>query len=238
VTAPLQPGRRTLTPAVGIAAIFAATAAVVSVAFVMARGGLQLPLATASAPPVAVVSPGAPNPPASPAATAAASPSAAPSSPEASAPPTPPPTAGPSAAPTGIASPTLAPDDPLRVLAGCPDHPGCYLYTVRRGDTYSGVSDRYGVLLWIMDALNPEVADKGIIVVGQTLYLGRDPMARLDPCPDGSCHLYAVRSGDTLSGIASRYGLGVSDIRTLNPDLDPGHIVAGRVIRLPLYEAP
>ncbi len=131
--------------------------------------------------------------------------------------------------------PPTGPPDPLAALAPCPDHPGCFLYTVRRGDTYSGVSDRFGVGLWIMDALNPEVADKRVIVVGQTLYLGHDPTARLDLCPDASCHLYVVRSGDTLSAIAGRYGLSVTGIEALNPGLDPGYIVTGQVIRLPLY---
>ncbi|HYL39912.1 MAG TPA: LysM peptidoglycan-binding domain-containing protein, partial [Candidatus Binatus sp.] len=126
--------------------------------------------------------------------------------------------------------------DPLAALAPCPGHPGCCLYVVRRGDTYSGVSDRYGVGLWIMAALNPEVADHQVIVVGQTLYLGHDPTARLDPCLDGGCHLYKVRTGDTLSQIAGRYGLSVSGIEAMNPGLDPAAIVRGQVIRLPLYQ--
>lgn len=226
-------GLGALTPAVAGAAAFAALAALVSILFVTARGGLEVPLAATTAPPVAAassaVSPGATATPSLPATPAPPSPEA---SPPAGSSPTPGASLPPSPAPSG---PTARPD-PLSALAPCPDHPGCYLYTVRRGDSYSGVSDRYGVLLWIMDALNPEVADKRVIVVGQTLYLGRDPTARLEPCPDGTCHLYTVRSGDTLSAIASRYALPVSGIEALNPTLDPAFIVTGQVIRLPLYQ--
>ncbi|HJW20814.1 MAG TPA: LysM peptidoglycan-binding domain-containing protein [Candidatus Limnocylindrales bacterium] len=216
-----------MTPAVLAAAAFTALAALASVAFVTARGGLELPVAATIAPPVAV---------ASPAATAAASPG----SPVPSASVMPPQSAAPSttAVPTPVPVPTPGPSgppDPLAALPACPGHPGCYLYTVVRGDSYTVVSDRFGIGLWIMNALNPEVANKGIIVVGQTLYLGHDPMARLDPCPDASCHLYVVRAGDTLSTIAGRYGLGVAGIEALNPALDPTRLVAGQVIRLPLY---
>jgi nucleoid-associated protein YgaU len=237
-------GRRVVTPAVTAAAAFAVVAAIFSVAFVTARGGLQMPVAPSSGPGVALASPlgtGAPlgSPaPSSTAPTATAvvgspAPSAGPSlqpSPE----PTPEPSAGPSAGPTPIPS---APVDPLLALAPCPGHPGCYLYTVRRGDTFSGVSDRFGLLLWITRALNPEVADTGIIVVGHTLYLGHDPTARLDPCPNGDpCHLYVVRSGDTVSTIAGRYGLSSAEILAINPGLDPTTIVPGQTIRLPLYQ--
>lgn len=225
-------GRRTLTPPVVGAAAFTVLAALASVVFVTARGGLALPVAATDGPPVAIASPVETAPP-SPAVTVApgASPTQIPA-PE----PTALPSAGATQLPTPAATPA-GPPDPLAALPACPDHPGCHLYTVRRGDTYSEVSDRYGVGLWIMDALNPEVGDTRLIVVGQTLYLGHDPTARLDLCPDETCHLYPVRSGDTLSTIAGRYGLSVPGIEALNPKLDPTRLVAGQVIRLPLYQA-
>lgn len=225
------PGRRTLTPPVIGAAAFTALAALASVVFVTARGGLALPVAATDGPPVAIASP-IQTSPAAPAATVApgASPTQAPTPVS-----TPVPSGGTTPLPTAAATPS-GPPDPLAALPACPDHPGCHLYTVRRGDTYSEVSDRYGVGLWIMNALNPEVGDTRLIVVGQTLYLAHDPTARLDLCPDGTCHLYAIRSGDTVSTIAGRYGLNVPGIEALNPKLDPARLVAGQIIRLPLYQ--
>jgi nucleoid-associated protein YgaU len=232
-------GDRVITPAVTAAAIFALIAALGSVAFVSARGGLALPVAatsTAGSVAASLGSQASPVAEASLTATAAATSSASPAPSAApSAAPTPSPQPSAAATPTPTVGPSTRPSDPLAALPGCPDHPGCFEYTVRRGDSYTAVNDRFGLLLWITDALNPEVGDKGVIVVGQTLYLGRDPEARLDPCPAGvACRLYLVRSGDTLSAIAGRYGIGITGIRVLNPDL--GTLVPGKVIRLPLYQ--
>lgn len=214
-----------LTPAVAAAAVFTTLAAIVSIAFVTARGGLQVPVAATSQPPVAITSPG-PSPSAN-AQSPGPQPSASPLSP----------TGAPSAGPVVSPSP-VAPPDPLLALPGCPDRPGCHVYTVRRGDSYTGISDRFGVLLWIMRALNPEVTNERLIVVGQALYLARDPTVRLEPCADGTCHLYVVRSGDTLSEIACRFGLTAARIAAANPGLDPSFIVTGHVIRLPPFIAP
>jgi LysM repeat protein len=226
-------GRGTLTPPVLAASAFLALSALAAVAFVTARGGLQLPVAATGGSPVAIASPAAPASPA-PTGLASAAPTPAPT-------PSPAPVA--SGSPAVAETPPLSPSpgssgvpDPLAGLPACPGHPGCHVYTVRRGDSYSGVSDRYGVGLWIMDALNPEVGDKRVIVVGQALYLGHDPTARLDACPDGTCHLYVVRAGDTLSAIAGRYRLTVAGIEARNAGLDPSAIVPGQVIRLPPFQ--
>lgn len=224
-------GRRVLTPAVTAAAIFAALSFLVSVAFVSVRGGLQLPIAATATPGIAVGS-------AVPTPLASIAPTALPT-------PTTDTTTTPSVAPATSATPGTTmtatpppsgPPDPLLALPACTGHPGCFLYTVRRGDSFIEISDRYGLLLWITRALNPEVTNEAVITIGQTLYLGRDPTARLEPCPNGAaCHLYTVRSGDTLSTIAGRYGLSTAGILALNPSVDPAVIVTGQVLRLPLY---
>ena len=229
-------GRRALTPAVAAAGTFATIAAIVSIAFVVAHGGLDLPVAASGAAGlpgsslVAVATSGRPSP------TPAPSPvGSAPASPGGSLPPSVPPSPPPSSGPTASPPPS-GPPDALLALAACPGHPGCHLYVVRRGDTLSKVSTRFDVPLWITQALNPAAAQASFLVVGQTLYLGRDPMARLDPCPNGAaCHLYVVQAGDRISRIARRYHLKTQAILDLNPRLVPTAIVPGQVIRLPLY---
>lgn len=121
------------------------------------------------------------------------------------------------------------------MLPGCPDHPGCYLYTVRRGDTLGAISDRWAIGLWIVEALNPEIRDPSTIVPGEIIYLGRSPVVRLDRCPDASgCYLYVVRSGDKLSTIAGRYGTTTSAILALNPQIDDANSIhVGETIRIP-----
>lgn len=226
--APIRPlARRALTPAVLLAAAFATLCAGVSIAFVAARGGLEVPslagasgAVAAASPSPAPTAPATASPEASAGATSGPSPSLAPT-PLATVPP---------ASPTPVASP-----DSLAVLPGCPGHPGCYLYTVRRGDTLGAISDRWAIGLSIVEALNPEIRDPSTIVPGQTIYLGRSPVVRLDPCPDRSgCYLYLVRSGDRLSTIAGRYGTTTTAILALNPGIpDPNSIRVGQTIRLP-----
>ena len=45
--------------------------------------------------------------------------------------------------------------------------------------------------------------------------------------------IYTVRKGDSLSGIAKRYRVGVEDILLINPMDDPDFLIPGQVIRIP-----
>lgn len=227
-----QPARRTLTPAVLASAVFVVACALVAITFVASRGGLQMPRA-ASGSAVAVAS---------------GSPSSAPTGGLPTTVPTSAPTTSPGAVATPVVtavpspeplethptSPPPSPFDPLFALAPCPDQPGCYAYLIKRGDSLSGVASRYAIPVSTVLALNPEITDPSTIVVGQILYLGRDPKARLEPCPDTlSCWLYAVRPGDGLSTIAGRFDVTVQSILDANPEItDENAIYSGQVIRL------
>jgi hypothetical protein len=223
-----EPGQRqprTLTPAVLASALFVAACATFAVTFVAARGGLQLPVG-ATPPPVAVatIEP-----------TVAATPEPLPTpapTPEPTPELTPIPTILPTPAPT-FALPTLKPGDPLLALRQCPDHPRCFMYVVQRNDTMIRILSRFDLDLDVVLALNPRITDPRLIVVGQTMYLGRDRFVRLDPCPDGErCFLYVVVKGDTVSAIADRYGITADSILEANPTM-PRPIVPGLVLKLP-----
>jgi LysM repeat protein len=123
----------------------------------------------------------------------------------------------------------------LAALPGCADLPGCYEYTIQRGDSLTGVASRYAIDPSVVLALNPEITDPSTIVVGQVLYLGRDPFLRLPPCIDvPACSLYTVRAGDRLSTIAGRFGITTSAILAANPEIsDANAIFTGQLIRLP-----
>lgn len=224
-------GRRAMTPAVLLAAVFAATCAAASIAFVAAHGGLEVPNLLPAASGIAAAIPSSTAGAVSSATTPSLAPSFAPT-------PQPSPTAGssaiPTTEPTGPATPvpTL---DPLAALQACADHPGCYEYTIRRDDTLSTIADRWLIPIATLEVLNPQVTDPRTIVVGQILYLGRTPFVRLDPCPGVSgCYRYVVRPGDRLSTIAGRFGLTTEAILAFNPLIsDPNAIYSGQTIRLP-----
>lgn len=226
------PLRRTLTPAVLAASLFTAACAVGAISFVAARGGLQLPLASGAGSAVAQATSPA-TPAVEPSVAPAVAPTASPATPTPM-PPTPAPSIPP---PIGSAPPpTPVPSlDPLAVLPPCPDHPGCYIYTIRRGDTLSTISDHWLISVWIIQALNPQITDPSTIVVGHALYLGRSPFLRLDRCPDTpGCYLYVVRPGDRLSIIAGRFATSTLAILELNPQIsDANAIYSGQTIRLP-----
>ncbi|HET9851044.1 MAG TPA: LysM domain-containing protein [Candidatus Limnocylindrales bacterium] len=234
-----------MTPAIVASGVFVAACAVFAVAFVGARGGLEMPLAP-TAGPVAAASDAPVVPTTAP--PTAAPPTAAPVTPAPTAAPStaptivPPPTAAPTTEPSGaptVAPPTLEPGDPLLALPTCAGHPACRVYTVVRGDTLSGIISRYLLDIDVLEALNPGgLTDPGLIVTGQVLYLGRDPLARLDPCPNGEpCVLYVVEAGESIAEIAALYLLTRDAVLDANPGL-PRPIVEGQVIKLPRLATP
>lgn len=47
---------------------------------------------------------------------------------------------------------------------------------------------------------------------------------------------YTIKDGDTLAGIASRFGVSLEDLRAANPGVDPSRLSVGQTIRLPAIE--
>jgi len=50
--------------------------------------------------------------------------------------------------------------------------------------------------------------------------------------PSPNARFYTVRAGDNLALIASRTGISLEELRTLNPTLDPQALVTGQRVRL------
>ena len=50
--------------------------------------------------------------------------------------------------------------------------------------------------------------------------------------PRSKAKTYTVKSGDTLTSIAHKLGLPISEIQALNPEVDPQILRAGEVLKL------
>ncbi len=98
-------------------------------------------------------------------------------------------------------------------------------HLVMPGDTVIGIARRYGIPVKRLIALNG-LEPPYRIYVGQVLRLEGEVRR-----PRGRYHV--VARGETLSHIALRYGLRVSDLVAANPGIEPRRLFVGQRIRLP-----
>ncbi|MDO8484355.1 MAG: LysM peptidoglycan-binding domain-containing protein [Candidatus Limnocylindrales bacterium] len=167
--------RLQLTPAIVGALLVLAASFALSVGFVVANGGMDLP-AAASGSQQAALGSAAPSPGASsesPAGTSVApSASTEPSAGTA-------PSAEPSLAVTPSPSPTATPtpastarpgSDRYALLKACPDAPDCWIYVVRSGDNLVSIARYFGVSFEVVGELNPRTKTTEL-VAGQELRL-------------------------------------------------------------------
>ena len=96
------------------------------------------------------------------------------------------------------------------------------VYTVRPGDTLWAIAQRFGTTVQELVNLNG-IADPDLIYPGQVLRL-----------PDSSSVLvYRVVRGDTLSGIALRFGTTVQALARANHIANPNLIDVGQTLVIP-----
>lgn len=129
----------------------------------------------------------------------------------------------------GISNPNLINVGQVLRLSGdsapAPAQGGGGRYTVVAGDTLSGIAQRVGTNYQTLAAING-IADPNRINVGQVLTLPGGASA-----PAGGAS-YTVKSGDTLSGIASANGTSWQKLQQINGIADANLIRVGQVIRL------
>ena len=177
---PVVRARRSVSPPVLVSLIVLVMAASASAAFVVARGGLELAVAAATASPVpsmtaVAVVPASPVPTGAPTAIPTPVPTPVPT-PTATASPTPSPTPSPSPTVRPTAKPTARPTAPparsdrYALLRACPGTPRCWIYRVRAGDNLYSIANYFGVSLDSIYARNPWTRTQGLRA-GQELRL-------------------------------------------------------------------
>lgn len=112
-------------------------------------------------------------------------------------------------------------------------------YTVQSGDTLSGIAAKFGTTYQKIAADNG-IANPNIIHPGQVLKIyGGSNQSNSAP----SYQTYTVKSGDTLSGIGSKFGVSYQKIAADNNISNPNLIHPGQVLKIytdqpqqPVYE--
>lgn len=92
-------------------------------------------------------------------------------------------------------------------------------YTVRYGDTLSGIASRYGTSTSTLASING-ISNPNWIYPGQVLTVSGGSSTRS----------YTVRSGDTLSGIASRLGTSWTSLKAKNGIANANLIYPGQIL--------
>lgn len=101
-------------------------------------------------------------------------------------------------------------------------HPATGTYTVQPGDTLSGIAAKFGTTYQTLAAING-IGDPNRIWAGQVLKVTGKPTTQ---------NTYYVQAGDTLSGIAAKFGTTVSVLVSANGINNPDVIYVGQKILL------
>ena len=97
-------------------------------------------------------------------------------------------------------------------------------YRVKTGDTLSAIAARHGSSVASLARTN-QLPDPDLIVAGERL--------RVPGGGGGAATSHTVRAGETLSGIAAKFGSSIAAIARANRIGDPNLIFAGQHLRIP-----
>ncbi|MGM9888212.1 MAG: LysM peptidoglycan-binding domain-containing protein [Limosilactobacillus sp.] len=107
-------------------------------------------------------------------------------------------------------------------------------YTVKSGDTLSGIANQYNTTVNQIVSLN-QLSNPNLIYVGQVLKLKNSQTTNSSSSSSTAATTagtYTVKAGDTLSAIASRYSTSSSTLASLNSLSNPNLIYVGQVLKV------
>lgn len=105
-------------------------------------------------------------------------------------------------------------------------------YKVKSGDTLIGIANSVGVSAEDIAAVNSNFDAKARLQRGQTIKV---PVSKelVDRQLNDEAVSYKVKSGDTLTGVAQRYNIGLSDLAAANNLKTNSNLILGRTITIP-----
>ena len=101
--------------------------------------------------------------------------------------------------------------------------PSAKTHTVKSGETLSGIATKYGTTYQQLAKIN-NISNPNLIYAGQVL--------KLSGTASVAAKTYTVQSGDSLSGIAAKYGTTYQRLAQINNISNPDLIYAGQVIKI------
>ena len=127
----------------------------------------------------------------------------------------------------------LIPDD-YKYVVQTPD----VAYVVERGDSLSVIARRFDTTVSRLVALN-QLRSRNRIQIGQRLLLPQNSAVADQTLGERAVQdgRYTVRRGDTISLIASRFGVSEQQVLSLNGIVDRNRIYPGQNLQLPDFEA-
>lgn len=96
-------------------------------------------------------------------------------------------------------------------------------YYVQAGDTLSAIANKFGTTVSNLVSLN-HISNPNVIYVGQKIYVGE--------ATQGQSNAYTVQAGDTLSGIAAKFGTTWQVLSNKNGLADPNVIYVGQTLMI------
>ena len=118
-------------------------------------------------------------------------------------------------------------------------HSSTILYTVQAGNTLSGIAYKYGVTVSQLQQWN-NITNPNEIYVGQALKIytntsnssSSSTTKPTNSSSNSSYTTYTVQAGNTLSGIAYKYGVTVSQLQQWNNISNPNEIYVGQTLKI------
>ena len=101
---------------------------------------------------------------------------------------------------------------------------GEQIHVVQKNETLVGIAAKYGVSIAALQALN-SISNPNLLFVGKKLKIPKNGLQEVT---------YSVRKGDSLGGIAKRFGVKVSTLSILNRIERPDLIKVGQKLRIPV----
>lgn len=96
-------------------------------------------------------------------------------------------------------------------------------YYVQSGDTLSAIATKFGTTVSNLVSIN-HISNPNVIYVGQKIYVGE--------ATQGQSNAYTVQAGDTLSGIAAKFGTTWQALAQKNGLANPNVIYVGQTLTI------